>query len=451
MSRDFTELGSFDALPLLGHLEAIRDPLDFMQRLAAAHGDLSRFRVGGQHVLVVLHPDAIEQVLVKLRHATVKDPVTASLREVAGQGLFTAEGETWQRSRRLVAPSFRPQHLAELAEIMLTAAEEAVATIEPGSRDVQRDMNALALDVALRTLFGMQLQAEVEHVGPLVEALMRDFDHRKQAVRRRLPAWLPNPIGQRVKRRRTELHGLLQTILEQKRASGTGDGTGTVLDRLLAARDDDGHPMDDEQLRDEMLTFFVAGHETSSLALSYSLWLLATHPRVRSCVREELDRVTNGELRAEHVRELPYLDAVVRESLRLYPPVWVVGRQATEELVVGDVRVPAGTMILLPQWLVQRDPRWWDEPEAFRPERWLDGSERPRFAWFPFGGGQRICVGQHFATTEIILVLATWLRHFDMHPDPGFELELDAQLTLRPQGGVHLVLEPLRPSVPPSA
>lgn len=437
MTRSLDTLPGPRGLPLVGHLKALVDgPLEFLTEGSRAHGDLWRFRVGRQESVVATHPATIEQILVKHRNQTVKDPITAGLSDVLGQGLLTAEGETWRRNRRLIAPSFQPRHLADLGDQMVDSTADLVDRVPDGPRAIHDDMMALTLDIAVRTLFGAELD-EGDRVGPLVDELMHGFDQKTHTWRRLLPDWLPTANQRIAQRNQRELHGILQRLVDRKRAS---DGLGSdLLSRLLAARDEDGHGMDDDQLRDELLTLFLAGHETTALALSYSLWLLARHPELQRRAHDELAEVV-GDRRptAMDSRRLPFLDAVFQESMRLYPPAWLVGRAASEDLVLDDVALPAGTVLLCPQWVVHRDARWFADPLRFDPDRWLAGIERPKFAFFPFGGGARTCVGNHFARMEAVLVLATWLQSLDVAPTQTGELDLMPSVTLRPKGGVHL-------------
>ncbi len=439
MPRALSDVPGPAPLPLIGNLrEVAGDPLGSLEAGTRAHGDLWRIRVGTRTNLVVTDPALIEEVFITHRKATVKDPVTAGLSDVLGQGLLTAEGETWRKNRRLIAPSFQPRHLAELGSTMVASTERAASGVSSGTHDVHEHMMALTLDIAVRTLFGTVL-SDAHRVGPLVEELMQGFIRKTQTWRRLLPAWMPTPGRAAARRHMRELHGLLLELVAQKRAS---DGQGSdLLSRLLAARDEQGRGMDDDQLKDELLTLFLAGHETTALALSYALWLLAEHPQAMARARAELDVVVGeGQVTARHSRQLPWLDAVFQETMRLYPPAWVVGRAAAQDLVLGDLHVPAGTGLIMPQWVVHRDERWFDEPFAFRPERWLAESHRPRFAYFPFGGGQRTCVGNHFARMEAVLVLAAWLQVFEVRPVPGFHLAVEPSVTLRPRDGVKLEL-----------
>ena len=449
MSRPLSALPGPAPLPLIGNLAALGgDPLGFMAGLAAEYGGLVRFRIGSQDTLLVSDPALVEQVLVKLREATVKDPVTAGLSDVLGQGLLTAEGELWRRNRRTIAPSFQPGQLAALGEVMVASTARSLDGLVEGPVDVHEHMMGLTLDIAVRTLFGAELH-DAARVGPLVEELMVGFDRQMHTWRRLLPAWVPTAARREAAHHKAELHSILQVIVDQKRqAQAAGEEGADLLSRLLAARDEEGQPMGDDQLRDELLTLFLAGHETTALTLGYALWLLANHPDVQQRLHEELTQVLEGrDPTSADCRRLPYVDAVVQESMRLYPPAWVVGRQAAEDLVLDDVAVPKGTVLLMPQWVVHRDSRWFPEPLQFRPERWLAGEERPKFSFFPFGGGQRVCVGNHFARMEAVLVLAMMLTRLELRPQPGFELQVLPSVTLRPRGGI-VVRQATRPGAP---
>lgn len=440
MTRALSTVPGPTGLPVFGSLLALgAGPLDFLTGLHRDHGDLVRFRIGPQETLLVTDPALVEAVFVKHRDATVKDPVTAGLSELLGQGLLTAEGEAWRKNRVTIAPSFQPKHLAALGGTMVAATNEALDGLAEGSVDVHPFLMELTLDIAVRTLFGATLE-DAGRVGPLVEDLMIGFDQSIHTWRRLLPRWVPTAAKRNRARDGAELHAILDGIVAKKRAAlARGEEHDDLLARLLVARGEDGAAMSDGQLRDELLTLFLAGHETTALTLGYALWLLAGHPDAQRRARDELDAVLgSGEATAADTRRLPFLDAIVQESMRLYPPAWIIGRSTVEDLTLGDVAVPAGTVLLMPPWVVHRDARWFDAPEAFRPERWLETSDRPRFAFFPFGGGPRVCVGNHFARMEAVLVLATVLRRLELRAQPDFALEVMPSVTLRPRHGIRV-------------
>lgn len=434
----FTELPGPRGLPLIGSLrELVADPLSFFSQLAQEHGDLVRFRIGSRQMLLVTEPEAIAEVLITHRKATRKDPITRSLSDLLGEGLLTADHATWKQSRRLLAPTFRPQHLAGFADTMVRCAERAVESLEEGAQDIHARIMPLTLDIAVRTLFG-GAEGGVGRVGELTDEMMWAFHLQIHSWRRLVPRWVPLDTTRRMRRARAEFDAIVDRIVAARRAQDAGED---LLARMLAARDDAGRGMDEAQLRDEAITLLIAGHETTALTLSFALLLLAEHPEVQEGVRAELSREL-GDRRpgAADARGLPLTHAVIRESMRLYPPAWMIGREALEPLQVGEVQVPRSTALLMPQWVVHRDPRWFVEPLAFRPRRWLSGEveDLPRFAFFPFGGGPRVCIGTHFAQMEAVLVLAVWLRHMELRALPGFAPELLASATLRPQTGVQV-------------
>mgnify|MGYP003883947805 CR=1 FL=1 len=429
-------------LPVVGALrELARDALGFVSDTARVYGDVVPFSVGRAQAWLVSHPDDLEDLLVRQRDHLMKDVITAELSSVLGQGLLTNEGASWKRQRRIIAPSFTPRHLAAYGDAMVQSTLEALPPVSD-DRDVHADFTRMTLHIVLRTLFGSEPGGEAARVGDVLEGLMASFEVENRTVWRLVPDWVPGAHRRRVDTLREELDTLIFGLVARARREGT-DGRVDLLARLLAARDDDGHAMSDEQLRDELLTLFLAGHETTALALSYTLWLLAEHPEVLAQVHDELDEVLAGALPvAGDTRRLPVLMSVVKESLRLYPPAWAMGRQASAPVQVGEQVIPAGDQITVAPWVVHRDPRWWVGPSRFRPARWRNGetADLPRFAYFPFGGGERVCVGQHFAMMEIVLVLATLLQKRSVRAVPGYQPELFPVVTLRVKNGVRVGL-----------
>jgi cytochrome P450 len=307
------------------------------------------------------------------------------------------------------------------------------------ARDVHADMMRLALDIVARTLFGASAAGQAETVGRALEALMTYY----ASVMSLLPwlRWLPTPGNRRFRRAVRDLNAVVYDMIARRRADGPGGED--LLSRLLPLRDEAGRGMTDRELRDEVVTLFLAGHETTALALSYCFYLLATHPDAEARLSAELAEVLRGRSpTSSDVPRLRYAEWVVKESMRLYPPAPSIGREAINDCEIGGYHVPKGTQIGLVQWIVHRDPRWFDEPEAFKPERWdNDRAKRlPRGAYFPFGDGPRICIGTHFAMMETVLILATVLQRYRLELAPGYRLELFPSITLRPKHGVLVVL-----------
>jgi cytochrome P450 len=432
-------------LPLFGSLfDLARDPLAFVTQVSREHGGIACYYMGTARNWLVTDPAGIEAVLVQHKDLMHKDVITNGLSRMLGQGLVTSENPLWKQQRKLAAPSFQPRHLAAYGQAMVQAAQRNRATLAPGPRDVHADMTAITLEIVLRTLFGSETAAG-EKVAETVEIFMAAFEHEVRSVQRLLPAWVPTPGRARIARCRSEIVARLDAVVAARRAAGEeGDD---LLGRLLAARDEDQNGMSDEQLRDEMVTLFLAGHETTALNLSFALWLLAQHPEIQAELAEERRVALAG--RAAGPGDLGKLvlhDAVIQEAMRLYPPAWMMGRTPTAPVEILGHRVLPGEQILLPQWVVHRDPKFWPEPERFLPSRWLGdpspASKLPRFAYFPFGGGPRVCIGNHFAKLEAVLVLATWLEGRVLGPAPGATLELMPAVTLRPRTGVQVQITP---------
>jgi cytochrome P450 len=429
-------------LPWLGSItDLIRDRLTFVTRNRQRYGDAVHYRLAGRNAFQFTDPRDIETILVGRQHHFLKDEITRSLSGTLGNGLLTSEGELWRHQRKLVAPSFQPRQIESYAKTMVEEAARSLSEMPIGPVfDVHPKMMALTLRVVIKTLFGTEADStfDFDRVGRIIKGLLAEFEAYNFSWQALLPRWAPFGPGARSRRLVAELDEMLLAIIRDREGKPAGDD---LLSRLHAASSDEGNRMTIGQLRDEMVTMFLAGHETTAVALSYALYLLSLHPDVSRRVAEEVRGVARDRpLTTADIPKLRFCDAVVRESMRLYPPAWTVGRQVATECPVGKYMLPAGSIVLIPQWAVHRDPRWFAEPEAFRPDRWLDGLAQrlPAFAYFPFGGGPRVCVGNHFAMMELILVLSTLIRSIEVQPVPGFQVELHPAVTLRPRGGLPL-------------
>lgn len=423
-------------LPFVGSLFSLaRDPVAFYGGLPRQWGDVCSFWLGSERTVIVAHPDGIQQVLVDLRDVMHKNSVTAGLGRVLGRGLLTSEDPLWGRQRKLAAPSFQPRQLGVYGQAMLAAARRGLSRVVDGPRDIHADMVDVTREIVLETLFGAA-DAEGERVARLVEDFQGLFERELRSPLRLLPRSFPSPVTVRMARIRAALAEVIDRVVAERQGKPPGDD---LLSRLMAARDEDGAPMSPEQLRDEAITVFLAGHETTALALTFALWLLASHPGAQAELRAEIEAVTGGApLAPEHRKDLRLVEAVVQETMRLHPPAWVIGRAPTEDVVVQGFQIRKGDEVLVPIYALHRDPRFWKDPDAFRPDRWTTGEADavPRFAYFPFGGGPRVCVGNHFAMMEAVLVLAEWIRALEVSPVPGARLELMPSVTLRPRAGV---------------
>jgi cytochrome P450 len=428
---------------LTGNLPDFRkDRLDFLTRCAREYGDMVQLRFLYRRLYLVSHPDLIEEVLVTQSKNFIKHFAIRLNPLVLGQGLLSSEGDFWLRQRRLIQPVFSRQRILSYAETMVAAAQRTIASWRAGEqRDIHEEMMCLTLDIAAKTLFGTEVGEESADVRQAMAVLQDNFLVRFNSLYP-LPMWIPTPANLRARRAVQQLDRILYRIISERRQHPAEKGD--LLTLLLQARDEAGSGMTDQQVRDEAMTLFLAGHETTALVLSWTWYLLAQHPDVQEKLFTEVDQVLQGRLpTTEDWPRLKFTEMIVLESMRLYPPAYVVGREALEDCTIGPYFVPRKTTMFLPQWVVQRDPRYFDEPSAFRPQRW--GEEKinslPKFAYFPFGGGPRICIGNTFAMMEMVLVLATIAQKFRFRLQPGATVSLLPTFTLRPVPGIPGVIE----------
>ena len=417
-----------------------RDQLGFYESCAREYGDLAATRMGPFRVLLIYHPDAIEELLVTRNRDFVKSPGVRLLRPLLGDGLLLSEGDTWLRQRRLVQPAFHRQRVAGYGEVMTAFAERHVADWKDGDViEVHAEMMALTQAIVAKTLFDADVSGDAHEAGQAAKVLAEDFGARLQSFRL-LPYWVPTPGNLRARRAVRRLDALVHRIIAERRASD--EDRGDLLSMLVSAQDaDDGTRMTARQLRDEVMTIFMAGHETTAVALSWTWYLLGQHPDVDARLADELRSVLGG--RAPSVADLPrlkYAEMVVTESMRLYPPAYAIGRQAVKATEIAGHSIAPGDIFVAPTWVVHRDRRWFEEPEAFRPERWAGDLARrlPRYAYFPFGGGPRQCIGNGFAQMEAVLLLAAIAQRFRLTPVPGQRITPTPYITLRPEPGIRL-------------
>jgi cytochrome P450 len=426
---------------LVGNLPEMRSqPLDFMVECARSYGDRVHIRVVNIDAYLFSHPDDIEHVLVTANRSFIKARLLRDAGEVLGRGLLTSEGDLWLRQRRLMQPAFHRDRIGGYGETMVAHTERMLDGWRDGATiDVHDEMMRLTLAIVAHTLFGADVSEKEEDVAHALEIALQRFIERMSLMR--FLDRLPLPRNRRFKRALGKLDSIIYGIIEERRRNGSG--ADDLLSLLLEAQDEDGSGMTDTQLRDEAITLFLAGHETTAIALSWTWYLLAQNPDVEARLVAELEEVLGG--RPPGVDDIPrlvYTDMVVRESMRLYPPAWRVGREAVERCTVGGYEIPAGAQVIMSQWIVHRDPRFYEEPEAFRPERWEgDLTKRlPRYAYFPFGGGARRCIGDSFAMMEAVLLLATIARRFHLELAPDVRIGLWPSITLRPQYGLRVNL-----------
>jgi len=431
-------------MPLVGNLfEFRRDPLRFLCSMRDRHGDVVRVAIGPLKVTLLSHPDLVEDILVTRSKLWKKDRfLQTNLRPVLGEGLLSSEGDFWRKQRRLAQPAFHRDRIVAYAGIMVDHATRLARAWRDGQvRDVHKDMMRLTLDIVAQALFGADVGERAEDVGEALEAVLAivaDPLEMFVPVLRRLPT----PQRRRFGRAVTTLDAIIYRVIEQRRQAGAAHAD-DLLSMLLHAQDEDGSRMSDRQLRDECLTLFLAGHETTAINLSWTWLLLSRHPDAKARLVRELDDVL-GDRPATFadVPALRFAGHVIAESLRLYPPAWSLGREAREDVDLGGHRIARGQQVWFCPWAIHRDPRWFDAPDAFRPERWEGDFARrlPRYAYFPFGGGPRLCIGQAFAQLEAVLVLATLARAFDVEVLPEPPAIPEPSVTLRPKHGLRVRL-----------
>jgi cytochrome P450 len=424
-----------------------RDRLEFFVRCARDFGDMVKLRFAHRRIYLASHPDLIEEVLVTQSRHFIKHFAMRLNPMVLGKGLLTSEGDFWLRQRRLIQPVFARNRILSYGPAMVTATERMLAGWKPGeARDIHEEMMRVTLAIAAKTLFNTEVDSDAQSIAHAMAVMQNNFLERFNSLIP-LPLWLPTPANLRAKRATRQLDDVLYRIIRERRAENVDKGD--LLSLLLHARDeDDGSGMTDKQLRDEAMTLFLAGHETTALVLSWAWYLMAQHPEAEARLWAELDAVLTG--RTPTVDDWPrlkYTEWIALESMRLYPPAYVVGREALVDCNIGGYQVPRGTTMLLPAWVVQRDARFFDEPDRFKPERW--GEERmkslPKFTYFPFGGGPRVCIGQQFAMMELVLILATIAQRFRFRLQPGATVTPVPTFTLRPSPGIPGLIEPRRP------
>ena len=418
-----------------------QNPLDYFTAMAQDYGDVSGMRIGKFRSLFINHPDLIEDVLVNNSRKYHKGRILQANKYLFGEGLLTSEGDFWLRQRRLAQPAFHRARVSAYAATMAEYTEQLIATWRNGEeRDIHEEMMQLALRIVGKTLFDADVTRDAKEVGETLDILLHIAANFGRTIL--VPLWVPTPRNIRAKLGIKRLEKVIYRIIADRRASGRD--TGDLLSILLQAQDEDGTHMNDRQLRDETITLFLAGHETTANTLSWTWWLLAQNPAVEKKLHEELDGFLGG--RAPSVDDLPkltYLSQVLTESLRLYPTAWGMARLAAEEHEIAGYPVRPGYGVAFAQWVMHRDARWYDAPLEFRPERWENGlaKQLPRFAYFPFGGGPRQCIGNTFALMEASVVLATVGQRFRFALAPDHKVTPLASITLRPKNGIQVRLE----------
>jgi cytochrome P450 len=416
--------------------------LDFLLLTAREYGPLANFRIGPRRVFLASGPDLIEQVLVTDAKHYIKHFGARAYKPVLGNGLVTSEGAFWRRQRKLIQPAFLKTRVQSYVPVMGELTNRMLDSWVPGrSVHIDYEFETLTSKIALKTLFDLDDPGERERFS---DALKLAFDLMNERLRQifKIPLWVPTAANLRLQRAVSELDRTVQKFIASGRSrKPLGDD---LLSQLLLAQHEDGTPMSDRQLRDEAMTLYLAGHETTALTLAWSWYLLSQHQHVEEKLVSEWQHVLSGATpTTDHLPRLPYTVAVIAESMRLFPPVYVIGREATTDLTLGGYRVKRGYTVLMSQWVNHRDPVYFPDPEEFCPERWENGLAKrlPKFAYYPFGGGQRICVGNTFALMEAAIILATVGQRYRFTLDPEAVIDIKPQITLLPANGISATLQ----------
>lgn len=428
-------------IPLAGLLAYRRGPLPFFQNLAQQYGDISYFKLGPQEAFFLNHPDLIKEVLVTNSQNFMKGLALQRAKRLLGTGLLTSEGDFHRRQRRLALPAFHKSRVASYATVMTDYAAQMRERWRDGQTlDFAEEMMSLTLAIVGKTLFDADVVSDSRDVGQAMNVAMDLFNTITVPFFNLLQR-LPLPQVRRFDNAKAKLDAIIYRLIEERRASGKDRGD--LLSMLLLAQDEegDGAGMTDEQLRDEAMTIFLAGHETTANALIWTWYLLSQNPDAETKLHAEIDEVLGARLPTfDDVARLRYTEMVLAESMRLYPPAWAIGRMSLGNCEIGGYLVPKGSLVLMSQFVMHRDERYFPDPLRFEPERWTEAarSRRPQFSYFPFGGGPRRCIGESFAWMEGLLLVATLAQQWQMRLAPGQVVAVRPVITLRPKYGMKM-------------
>jgi cytochrome P450 len=426
----------------------LRNPPAFLEKVARDCGDIARFRLVHNNAYLLTHPDWIKEVLVTNQANFTKSRMLERARVLLGEGLLTSEDEFHRHQRHLVQPAFHRERLAGYAASMVDCAARCRDQWQPSSEfDLSQLMTRLSMAIVARTLFSADIESEADEIGGALTQVFKLFE----ALLMPFSQWLeklPLPSVRRFQLARDRLDQTVYRLIAERRASGRD--TGDLLSMLLLSYNEvgesgeSGRGLTDKQVRDEAMTLLLAGHETAANALTWTWYLLSQNPEAEAKLHAELDRVLAGRLPAlDDLPQLRYTEGVFAEALRLYPPAWAIGRRAKREFSIGEYKIPAQSIVLMSPWVVHRDARWFSDPLKFAPERWQTGESesRPKFCYFPFGGGARVCIGERFAWMEGVLVVATLASRWRLRMAAGHLVETEARITLRPKYPIRMIVE----------
>ena len=429
---------------ILGNLrQFVADPPQFLVEVGRQYGDMAHFRLAYLPAYLAIHPDSIREVLVTKASSFERGQLDYRiLSRFLGDGLLTSEGDFHKRQRKLVQPAFHAKRIQAYADTMVEYAEKMLATWQSSQiRPIDDDMMRLTMFIVSKTLFDADVSEDAVVAGRAIHDLQKvtNNDYHRTFP---WPKWLPTADNRKRQKAVHNLDSIIQKIIAERRQ--TNEDKGDLLSMLLLAQDEDGSPMTDKQLRDEVVTLFSAGHETTSNTLTWTWYLLSQHPQAEAKLHEELDRVLAG--RSPELADLPHLTytlMVIKEAMRLYPPAWLIGRMALEDVDIGDYRIPKGSRIFISPYAIHRMPTYFPKPDRFEPERWLPEKEAalPKYAYIPFGAGPRICIGNSFAMMEAHLLLATIAQQYKLSLVPGQKVVPEALITMSPEFGLSMRVE----------
>jgi cytochrome P450 len=439
MSASLRPPGPHPRFPVISFFAYRRNMIEFLERAAREHGDIVYFKMGPQEAYFLNHPDYIKDVLVTRQQNFIKGRALQRSKRLLGEGLLTSEGGFHTRQRRLAQPAFHRGRVASYADVMAEYAARTASGWRDGEQlDISQEMMRLTLAIVAKTLFDADVEEEAQEIGEALSTIFGLFNAMLFPFSELLEK-LPLPQNKRFQKAKRRLDETIYRIIDERRR--TGSDHGDLLSMLLLSQDEEGTGgMTDEQVRDEVLTLFLAGHETTANALTWTWYLLSQHEDVEARLHAEIDGVLDGRERPtfDDVERLSYTEMVLAESMRLYPPAWALGRLATKETEIGGYKIAPGALVLMSQYVMHRDARFYSAPERFDPERWTAQAResRPQFAYFPFGAGARRCIGESFAWMEGALLIATLARRWRMRHVPQHPVELQPLITLRPKHGM---------------
>lgn len=429
---------------LLGHWPQFRDDtLKFLGELQQL-GDLTHFRFGPFPAYFTGHPDLIHQVLVTDADKMHKSRATKLvMKQVVGEGLFTSDGVLWKRQRKLAQPAFHSKRIGAYADVMVDFAHKMLDQWQPGQvHDIGSEMSGVTMNIISKTLFDAELEADLLEIQEAILTALKIIDQRFNRLIP-FPDWVPTARNRQMTQAVVTMDRIIHRFINDRRVSG--EDKGDLLSMLLAAQDDEGIGMTDKQLRDECMTLFGAGHETTAVTLMWALYALSQHPELEARLHAEVDQVLGDRpATLADLNELKFTDMFIKETLRYYPPAWGSTRENIAPVTINGYTLPANSIIVLGIYHMHHNPRWWDEPEMFNPERFSSENEKKvhKYAYLPFGAGPRVCIGNMFASMEARLILATIAQRYQLRLAPGQVVVPERVFTLRPKYGLHMIPQP---------